>query len=876
MPTHGRRVLSCGLVIVAVALTSASVFEQLPADDVSAGSPQSPLSVEKIAPPESLRMHGRPEVHATGTVVTLSPNPSPEGTGPTPGDPPFDPNVRVWGDANEQSRPTMAVNPVNDHTYVAFQHFNGADWDIYLSSTTDVGSAWTTVPMAIGPGNEMNPSLAVTPAGHFALFYQDDSDVNREFFFFSADGTTWSGWSLNINGIIPELTDFQFPIVTAQNGGVTYPDGVMWVYQAMCSSPTNCGGGAHTTFWLGTETWNAEGAWTFNLGGTYWLVDAAPGGSHITDPLHPSLSWNGNGLYQGIDEETTDGAEWRLMWVKLTEDGTTVENAWLSTARSSEGVFSDSDVFGLKHVIAGTFIIPPAANSVIIYFFTGDGGASYGSSQLDAAATTQRSISLVAATATEWHITYYSDAIVTHQVSTNSGASFNGAEKVSDNAGTAVNDVRATSVSSGMSGTVIAWQDNRDGDTNIYATVGVGSGIGNDTAGPITRYPMTIPNPYIKDFSTSLEVVAYIDDSYTGHSNITAAQLVLTDTTVSDPSAVDWTKAWVMNLTGIDRNPVERAWLWANETAAGWPVGSCHRFWIRGQDSRSNWGTGAYADVCVVVVTPGFPRPPIMTKAELTGSGYGDVSLMWASSPDDGGGLNDVNVYKVSRSGDIRGTFVVVANVTATKSAFYTWTDRGAGHGNLRDFFYHVVASTPFNDSLPTRLAGKFSRSMSGGKQLLSFPLEQADYNISIVFQTFDFTYSRTYVAGIPNPWWCHKPGRFINSLTELSILQGYWVELDGPGTMTVAGLVPENVVMHLKSGWNMMGFPSFNEAYTFADLDTAIGGMLQLVEIYDPAAGPYYLQKVHRSAWPSTYMETGFAYMVRVSSDVDWLVPSS
>ena len=131
------------------------------------------------------------------------------------------------------------------------------------------------------------------------------------------------------------------------------------------------------------------------------------------------------------------------------------------------------------------------------------------------------------------------------------------------------------------------------------------------------------------------------------------------------------------------------------------------------------------------------------------------------------------------------------------------------------------------------------------------------------------------YVAGTPNPWWCHKPGRFENSLTHISVKQGYWIDLNGPGTLTVAGLVPLNMVMTLKSGWNMIGFPSFDESYTFADLDAALGGRLQLVETYDPATGPFYLQKVVRNDWAATYIPPGYAYMVRVSVDVDWAVPN-
>jgi len=398
---------------------------------------------------------------------------------------------------------------------------------------------------------------------------------------------------------------------------------------------------------------------------------------------------------------------------------------------------------------------------------------------------------------------------------------------------------------------------------------------GNDTTGPATQNPHVLPSPYDRTHSTSLKVIAQISDYSTGFSNITAAESALTDTSVDDPLMVDWTYAWVMNLTGYDKSPIETAWMWANETAAGWPSGSCHRFWIRGQDNKGNWGTGNYADVCVIAPPP-VPRPVVMESAVLTGTAYKDVTLAWSNSPDDGGGSNVVTSYEVLKSGSISGPFAIVANVPADGSPTYAWTDVDAGHGNPDDFFYYVVANSTFHDSLPSRLAGKFSRTMSGGKQLVSFPLEQAEYNPDVVFQTFGYSYVRTYMAGTPNPWWCHKPDLTINSLTHLSVIQGYWVEMDGPGTMTVAGLVPEETTAILESGWNMIGFPSFKESYSFADLDAAIGGSLQLVEIYDPTAGPYFLQKVTRNAWASTYLMPGYAYLIRVSSDADWSVPSS
>jgi len=71
-----------------------------------------------------------------------------------------------------------------------------------------------------------------------------------------------------------------------------------------------------------------------------------------------------------------------------------------------------------------------------------------------------------------------------------------------------------------------------------------------------------------------------------------------------------------------------------------------------------------------------------------------------------------------------------------------------------------------------------------------------------------------------------------------------------------------------------MIGFPSFSGSYTFEELSADIGGSIQLVDTYDSSAGPCYLQKTLGKDWSTTYLSTGYAYMIRVSSDVDWLVP--
>ncbi len=399
-----------------------------------------------------------------------------------------------------------------------------------------------------------------------------------------------------------------------------------------------------------------------------------------------------------------------------------------------------------------------------------------------------------------------------------------------------------------------------------------------DNLGPSALNLATLPNPVNRTFpSPTFKIKADISDINTGYNNIIAAQLLMTDLTVTDPSTLDWSNAWSMNLTGVDRSPTETAWLYANWLPSLWSLGECRRFWIRGEDNKSMWGQGEMVDVCVTQAPDKPPPPPVMQKAELTGTNNKDVTLTWSRSLDDGAGANDVSIYKVWKSDAARGTYFIVYNVTATGASAYSWTDINAGHGNMQFFFYYVQANDSVFDSLPTKLAAKFFRTLTDGdSNLLSVPLYQANYHPNQVLKTIGFTSVRTYYSLGGDPWRSYKPGRAINDISAMDVKSGYWVKLTAPGTMTVAGLVPDLTTMTLPAGWNLIGFPSFRTNYTLGDFAAAAGGSVHAVETYDSSAGPYYLQRLAQSEWSTTCMQAGQAYWILLSSAVTWYVPGT
>jgi len=406
------------------------------------------------------------EAQPTGRTVALLPESG--GSGPIPNDLPFGRNVRVWGDPNEQSRPALVVNATGA-VYVAFQHFNGADWDVYITVSRDDGRTWAMpVALANTTANETNPSLAVTSTGSFALFYAQDAFPDRVYFFQSTDGVLWrqGSWSLSVK---PGLSNAQFPSVAAQNPPGAYPDGIMVIVQVRCVHPTNCAGGSDTAYYVGSRFWSA---WppVFDLANWYW---GAGMGGFPPQFLHPALSWSNTRLYQALENETVDGAQWRLVIFTMSANGNMLVGEYYSQANSTAGIYPHTATSGQVTIAAGAFmnatLFPsnPTSHN-LLYFYSTNDGASFNSGVLDTSMTDQRSAS-IAGKGGEWHITYYSDSIMTHQYSLDSGATFSGPQKVSDNVGTAVNDDRTTSVYFGKDGAPkMAWQDNRGGNVDVY------------------------------------------------------------------------------------------------------------------------------------------------------------------------------------------------------------------------------------------------------------------------------------------------------------------------------------------------------------------------------------------------------------------------
>ena len=158
------------------------------------------------------------------------------------------------------------------------------------------------------------------------------------------------------------------------------------------------------------------------------------------------------------------------------------------------------------------------------------------------------------------------------------------------------------------------------------------------------------------------------------------------------------------------------------------------------------------------------------------------------------------------------------------------------------------------------------------GRHLMSIPLRPVDTDIGSVLGGIlgSVGYVRWFDSSdAVSPWKSYAPGRAQNSLLQLDETMGFWIEFTGPCTWTVTGFPANSTSILLRSGWNLVGYPSSSATYTVGDLRADVGLAGVKVESFDDKSPPYDLWVL-----PDTYaLRTNEGYWVYVPQDCIWFV---
>ncbi|MFQ5885120.1 MAG: fibronectin type III domain-containing protein, partial [Thermoplasmata archaeon] len=284
----------------------------------------------------------------------------------------------------------------------------------------------------------------------------------------------------------------------------------------------------------------------------------------------------------------------------------------------------------------------------------------------------------------------------------------------------------------------------------------------------------------------------------------------------------------------------------------------------------NNVGEGPRSNETMVIPTS-IPGAPGAFQANLDGKALENVTLTWSLSIDDGGSQNSVINYMIFRGStfDAYGSgyelLILLPNGTSE------FTDNLVGEGDPNNYFYQVCAlDLNYKVNCSENQAGKFTRHLPEGQNLVSIPLIQSDESIEAVLQTVAFgevwfydPFSQEWKSSVKS-----KPYR--RSLELINHTIGFWINITEESNLTVAGVVPSTTTIHLKAGWNLVGIPPFVENWSIEYLRALVS--VGSVEGFDSSDPPYYL----RTLQDSDNLRAGYGYWVWVAEDSVWNLSST
>jgi hypothetical protein len=163
--------------------------------------------------------------------------------------------------------------------------------------------------------------------------------------------------------------------------------------------------------------------------------------------------------------------------------------------------------------------------------------------------------------------------------------------------------------------------------------------------------------------------------------------------------------------------------------------------------------------------------------------------------------------------------------------------------------FGHVFANMNTSKSVIIILDGlDLPIPLKKGWNLISIPMNLSTTNLVDVLAPISGKYSAVqwYDANDPSDFWKHhhieKPPA-TNDLTDIDRLMGIWILMDSDAVLPLTGFIPLPLTtsIELKTGWNLVGYPSIttrtagNET---GDAFESIAGFVDMVQYYDASDG--------------------------------------
>lgn len=266
-----------------------------------------------------------------------------------------------------------------------------------------------------------------------------------------------------------------------------------------------------------------------------------------------------------------------------------------------------------------------------------------------------------------------------------------------------------------------------------------------------------------------------------------------------------------------------------------------------------------------IAYTATVPGPPANLRATLV-NGLADVQLTWAV-PNPEANVDHYEVHRATAYEPYRAGYAQVsANLPLGTGV---WVDAGAGAA-AGAYFYFVQAVGPGGETSPSPgQVAKFTRALAAQPTLVSTSVTTGSPFVPDVLQgTIAWSIARTFDASdSADGWKRYDPVRTGNDFVAVDRTSGVWVGVTSPGDFRVAGLAPCSTTMDLRTGWNLVGFPSMTSR-TVAATTAGLAGPVPM-EGYDVASSPYHLTRLG----PASLLSPTEAYWVFSPVDQPWTI---
>ncbi|HID34559.1 MAG TPA: DNRLRE domain-containing protein, partial [Anaerolineae bacterium] len=200
--------------------------------------------------------------------------------------------------------------------------------------------------------------------------------------------------------------------------------------------------------------------------------------------------------------------------------------------------------------------------------------------------------------------------------------------------------------------------------------------------------------------------------------------------------------------------------------------------------------------------------------------------------------------------------------------------------GNSSTLATPTPTPTPIATPTPSGVTGAaaFTQPLHLGWNAFSIPIAVDNPNLPDLLNSIVGRYDRVrwYDNSVTPPTWrTFRPGDATNDLTAIAPTMSVWIEMTAPGTLEVSGQRLQATTIHLRPGWNQVGFPSLADQPVQAAL-AAIDGDFDLVRVWDNSQSRWRAWRPGEPPSDLTTLHPGDSLWIHVIRETDLVIVNS